>query len=96
MPPEPPDLPQPNSRQGLLHDLFSLAGFVALAAACVVFAWSGTPGWAIYRPVGQCSGVHAGGEGPRGSAHQGASVPWPSAREQVGSWVKPWRERRSM
>ncbi|MEO3796986.1 hypothetical protein ABGB14_42875 [Nonomuraea sp. B10E15] len=24
--------------------------------------------FAIYRTVGQCSGVHAGGEGPRGSA----------------------------
>ncbi|MEU8193019.1 DUF998 domain-containing protein [Microbispora amethystogenes] len=47
-PPGTPDLPQPNTRQGILHDLFSLAGFVALAAACVVFAWSGTPGWAIY------------------------------------------------
>ncbi|GAA3508144.1 hypothetical protein GCM10023075_66850 [Streptosporangium album] len=23
---------------------------------------------AVYRTVGQCSGVHAGGEGPRGSA----------------------------
>ncbi|WP_405085936.1 hypothetical protein [Microbispora sp. NBC_01389] len=41
----------------------------------------------VYRPVGQCSGVHAGGEGPRGSARQGASVPWPSAREQVSSWI---------
>nr|WP_191909898.1 ion transporter [Microbispora cellulosiformans] len=49
----------------------------------------------LYRPVGQCSGVHAGGEGPRGSAHQGASVPWPSTREQISSWVKPWRERCS-
>ncbi|MFG1946406.1 hypothetical protein [Nonomuraea sp. NPDC048826] len=28
----------------------------------------------LYRTVGQCSGVHAGGEGPRGSARQGASV----------------------
>ncbi|WP_182875094.1 DUF998 domain-containing protein [Microbispora sp. H10670] len=47
-PPGTPDLPQPNTRQGVLHDLFSLAGFVALAAACFVFAWSGTRGWAIY------------------------------------------------
>ncbi|MER5623330.1 glycosyltransferase family 39 protein [Streptosporangium sp. NPDC002544] len=31
----------------------------------------------VYRTVGQCSGVHTGGEGPRGSARQGASVPWP-------------------
>ncbi|GIH71364.1 hypothetical protein [Sphaerimonospora thailandensis] len=29
----------------------------------------------IYRNAGQCSGVHAGGEGPRGSALWGASVP---------------------
>ncbi|GAA0391555.1 DUF998 domain-containing protein [Microbispora corallina] len=47
-PPGTPDLPQHSTRQGVLHDLLSLAGFVALAAACFVFAWSGTPGWAIY------------------------------------------------
>ncbi|GAB2469026.1 hypothetical protein GCM10027187_41400 [Streptosporangium sandarakinum] len=27
-----------------------------------------------YRNAGQCSGLQAGGEGPRGSARQGASV----------------------
>ncbi|WP_433177962.1 DUF998 domain-containing protein [Actinoallomurus sp. CA-150999] len=47
-PPGTPDLLQHNTRQGTLHDLFSLIGFVALAAACIVLAWSGTRGWAIY------------------------------------------------
>ena len=28
-----------------------------------------------YRSAGQCSGLQAGGEGPRGSTRQGASVP---------------------
>jgi hypothetical protein len=29
----------------------------------------------VYRDVGQCSGVYAGGEGPRGKALQRLSVP---------------------
>ncbi|WP_327048445.1 DUF998 domain-containing protein [Microbispora sp. NBC_01189] len=47
-PPGTPDLLQDSTRQGVLHSLFSLVGFVALTAACFVFAGSGTPGWAIY------------------------------------------------
>ena len=47
-PPGTPELLQHSTRQGSLHDLFSLAGFVALAAACFVFASWGTRGWAIY------------------------------------------------
>ncbi|MFC8917728.1 DUF998 domain-containing protein [Streptomyces sp. NPDC057116] len=46
-PPGPPDQPQHHTRAGALHDLFSLAGFLALAAACFVFALSGAAGWTI-------------------------------------------------
>ncbi|WP_405021304.1 DUF998 domain-containing protein [Kitasatospora sp. NBC_00070] len=43
-----PDQLRRPSRTGSLHDLFSFAGFLALAAACLVFAWSNSPGWALY------------------------------------------------
>jgi hypothetical protein len=42
------DLLQHHTRQGVLHDLLSLVGFVALTAACFVFAWPGARGWTIY------------------------------------------------
>ncbi|MEV0404350.1 DUF998 domain-containing protein [Actinoallomurus sp. NPDC050550] len=47
-PPGTPDLLQHNTGHGTLHDLCSLIGFVALTAACIVLAWSGTRGWTIY------------------------------------------------
>lgn len=43
-----PDQLQRPTRAGALHDLFSLIGFLALAAACFVFAISNSPGWALY------------------------------------------------
>ncbi|MFC8127135.1 DUF998 domain-containing protein [Streptomyces sp. NPDC057302] len=43
-----PDQLQRPTRTGALHDLFSLIGFLALAAACFVFALSNSPGWALY------------------------------------------------
>ncbi|WP_367049485.1 DUF998 domain-containing protein [Streptomyces sp. Je 1-332] len=43
-----PDQLQRPTRAGVLHDLFSLIGFLALAAACFVFAISNSPGWALY------------------------------------------------
>lgn len=43
-----PDQLQRPTRAGALHDLFSLIGFLALAAACFVFAISDSPGWALY------------------------------------------------
>ncbi|MEV1179076.1 hypothetical protein [Nonomuraea sp. NPDC049784] len=43
-----------------VHVMFS--GMDPLALASEPFSY------AFYRTVGQCSGVHAGGEGPRGSA----------------------------
>lgn len=43
-----PDQFQRPTRAGALHDLFSLIGFLALAAACFVFALSDSPGWALY------------------------------------------------
>ena len=51
-PPGTPDRLSGNSWHGALHDLFSLLGFVALAAACFVFGrWfvgRGKRGWALY------------------------------------------------
>lgn len=43
-----PDQPPRPTRAGALHDLFSLIGFLALAAACFVFAGSSSLGWALY------------------------------------------------
>jgi hypothetical protein len=54
-PPGTPDRLSRNSWHGALHDLFSLLGFVALAAACFVFghwlAERGKRGWALYSAV---------------------------------------------
>jgi hypothetical protein len=54
-PPGTPDRLSGNSWHGALHDLFSLLGFVALAAACFVFgrwfAGRGKRGWALYSAV---------------------------------------------
>lgn len=54
-PPGTSDLPPGYTWHGALHDLFSLPGFVALAAACFVFghrfATHGERGWAIYSVV---------------------------------------------
>ena len=54
-PPGAPDRLSGYSWHGALHDLFSLAAFVALAAACFVFgrrfAARGERGWAIYSSV---------------------------------------------
>ena len=54
-PPGAPDRLSSNSWHGALHDLFSLLGFVALAAACFVFGrWfvgRGKRGWALYSAV---------------------------------------------
>src|SRR5829696_4982420 len=54
-PPGAPDRLSGNSWHGALHDLFSLLGFVALAAACFVFgrrfAGRGKHGWALYSAV---------------------------------------------
>ncbi|NGO12054.1 DUF998 domain-containing protein [Streptomyces sp. HC44] len=36
------------TRAGSLHDVFSLIGFLALTAACFVFALSNSPGWVLY------------------------------------------------
>jgi hypothetical membrane protein len=51
-PPGTPDRLSGNSWHGALHDLFSLLGFVALAAACFTFgrwfAERGKRGWALY------------------------------------------------
>ncbi|MFD7065462.1 DUF998 domain-containing protein [Streptomyces sp. NPDC059906] len=46
-----PDQLQHPTRLGALHDLFSLIGFLALAAACFVFALSAPLGWALYSIV---------------------------------------------
>jgi hypothetical protein len=47
-PPGTPDrLPDPTTH-GALHDQLSLGGFIALAAACLVFARSGPPRWRLY------------------------------------------------
>jgi hypothetical membrane protein len=50
-----PDRLAGNSWHGALHDLFSLLGFVALAAACFVFgrrfAGRGNRGWALYSAI---------------------------------------------
>ncbi|WJY36011.1 DUF998 domain-containing protein [Streptomyces sp. P9-2B-2] len=43
-----PDQLQRPTCAGVLHDLFSLVGFLALAAAGFVFALSNSPGWALY------------------------------------------------
>jgi hypothetical membrane protein len=54
-PPGSPDRALGYSWHGALHDLFSLLGFVALAAACFVFgrrfAGRGKRGWALYSAV---------------------------------------------
>ena len=54
-PPETPDRLSGHSWHGALHDLFSLIAFVALAAACFVFAHRfaarGERGWVIYSIV---------------------------------------------
>ena len=54
-PPGTPDRLIRNSPHGALHDLFSLAAFVALAAACFVFghrfAARAGRGWAVYSAV---------------------------------------------
>ncbi|ROQ63275.1 uncharacterized protein DUF998 [Streptomyces sp. 840.1] len=46
-PPGTPDRLRRHTRAGALHDLFSSIGFLALAAACFVYAPSGPPGWAV-------------------------------------------------
>ncbi|MCR8573913.1 DUF998 domain-containing protein [Streptomyces sp. Isolate_219] len=46
-PGDPRQLPR-RTLVGALHDLLSLIGFLALAAACFVFAPSNAPGWAFY------------------------------------------------
>ncbi|WP_199566573.1 DUF998 domain-containing protein [Streptomyces triticagri] len=46
-----PDQLQQPTRPGTLHDLLSLAGFLALAVACFVFAASGSLGWTLYSIV---------------------------------------------
>lgn len=55
-PPGAPDRLSGYSWHGALHDLFSLTAFVALAAACFVFARRfaacGERGWAVYSAVG--------------------------------------------
>ncbi|MFI1443213.1 DUF998 domain-containing protein [Streptomyces fructofermentans] len=43
-----PDQLQHPTRIGALHDLFSLIAFLALAAACFVFAPADSPGWTLY------------------------------------------------
>ena len=62
-PPGTPDRLLRNSWHGALHDLFSLAAFAALAAACFVFgrrfAGRGERGWAIYSVVTGLSFVGA-------------------------------------
>jgi hypothetical membrane protein len=54
-PPGSPDRLSGYSWHGALHDIFSLAAFVALAAACFVFgrrfATRGERGWAIYSSI---------------------------------------------
>src|SRR5215203_3904404 len=54
-PPGTPDRLSGNSWHGALHDLFSLLGFVALAAACFMFGrwFTGRDkrGWALYSAV---------------------------------------------
>lgn len=54
-PPGTPDQLLRYTWQGALHDLFSLPGFAALAAACFVFgrdlARRGERGWAVYSAV---------------------------------------------
>ena len=54
-PPGTPDRLSGNSWHGALHDLFSLLGFVSLAAACFTFgrwfAGRGKRGWALYSAV---------------------------------------------
>lgn len=47
-PPGTPDRPLQPTLAGALHNLVSLIGFVALAAACFVFASPGSAGWAVY------------------------------------------------
>ncbi|MGI5347411.1 DUF998 domain-containing protein [Streptomyces sp. CA-250714] len=47
-PPGTPDQLRRPTRAGAMHDLFSLIGFLSLAAACFVFALSNSPGWAAY------------------------------------------------
>ncbi|WP_328859722.1 DUF998 domain-containing protein [Streptomyces sp. NBC_00306] len=47
-----PDRLEHPTRAGTLHDLFSVIGFLALAAACFVFAPSASPGWAVYSIAG--------------------------------------------
>lgn len=47
-PPGTSDRLEHSTRQGVLHTLLSMVGVVALTAACFVFAWPGTRGWAIY------------------------------------------------
>ncbi|MET7784946.1 DUF998 domain-containing protein, partial [Streptomyces sp. NPDC005388] len=43
-----PDQLQRHTRAGALHDLLSLAAFLALTVACFVLALSDSLGWAIY------------------------------------------------
>ncbi|CAM5246016.1 hypothetical protein GCM10010329_53840 [Streptomyces spiroverticillatus] len=43
-----PDRVERPSRAGASHDLLSLLAFLALLAACCVYAFSGGPGWAVY------------------------------------------------
>ncbi|GAA2082292.1 DUF998 domain-containing protein [Streptomyces albiaxialis] len=51
-PPGTPDRLRHPTRVGTLHDSFSLAGFLGLAAACCVFVPSGSPGWAVCSVAG--------------------------------------------
>jgi hypothetical protein len=54
-PPGTPDLLVNTTAHGELHDSFSLAGFLALTAACFVFSYrfirQGKNGWAIYSTI---------------------------------------------
>ncbi|WP_405796801.1 DUF998 domain-containing protein [Streptomyces sp. NBC_01506] len=47
-PPGTPDQPRRPTPAGTLHDLLSLAGFLALTAACFTLAPSGPPAWTVY------------------------------------------------
>jgi hypothetical membrane protein len=47
-PPGTPPMLEEYSTAGALHDLFSVPGFVALSAACLVLAWGEGWRWAVY------------------------------------------------
>ncbi|MFI6085954.1 DUF998 domain-containing protein [Streptomyces sp. NPDC051217] len=47
-PPGTPEKLQRHTRAGMLHDLLSSIGFLALAAACFMLSTTGSSGWALY------------------------------------------------